>query len=213
MALLWSDAVIERLFLVPRPGWVDVLEEEDERSLDCSISLYALIDPRTQEIRYAGQTAGTLDARLKQHIGDALRGTGQRGDYHPAKVAWIRSLLTQEHAPQIRLLGRADAGEANDIEREIIAALWLEGADLLNYAETPRAWCGGTDEETCTARNQHQVTVTLDHDTYIALRLYTAGADLNDLVQFLIGIWVTERHENRFPRDPNEPVDMSDIPF
>jgi hypothetical protein len=163
------------------------------------VSIYALVDPRTHEVRYAGQTRGSLDARLKGHIHDALCGRGQRGDYHPAKIAWIRSLLAQEEAPLIRLLGTADAADANKYEREVIAALWLEGADLLNYAETPRAWCGGADEESCTSGDAHTITVTLCHDTYIGLRLHTADGHLNDLLTWHIERWLYAQEILRFP--------------
>lgn len=62
-------------------------------------SIYALLDPRNEEIRYVGKTEGVLTHRLSVHISDAKCG---RDKCHRAN--WIRSLLRQDLKPSIQLI-------------------------------------------------------------------------------------------------------------
>ena len=50
--------------------------------------VYALIDPRSFEVRYVGLTAASLDRRLYQHVVDAKGGRKR----NPEWARWVRSL-------------------------------------------------------------------------------------------------------------------------
>jgi hypothetical protein len=89
------------------------------------VSIYALQDPETQEVRYIGQTVSP-DLRFRVH----MRGRGES----TAKTAWVRSLLQRDKEPELVILEGgvpADAGATRE-------AYWLDhyrnlGADLLNF--------------------------------------------------------------------------------
>jgi hypothetical protein len=87
--------------------------------------IYVLIDPRTSEVRYVGQTVNPPE-RLRLHIKDCRSNT--------KKNAWIRSVLRSNHKPLL-LVVDCVRGEAH--ERE---AFWLDhyrkrGAQLTNLAD------------------------------------------------------------------------------
>lgn len=62
-------------------------------------TIYILIDPRTNEVRYVGVTVGSLATRLNVHLQEAR---------NPAKAShkinWIRSLLKKDLRPLIEEL-------------------------------------------------------------------------------------------------------------
>lgn len=57
--------------------------------------IYALVDPRSGEARYVGQTADTLWPRLRSHLRQRKLRTNQ----------WLAELTSLELEPQIALLG------------------------------------------------------------------------------------------------------------
>lgn len=69
------------------------------------MNLYALVDPRTEEIRYIGKTIQSAEKRFRDHISDA------RQNFNTHKCNWIRSLLDQDLLPILMIL-------RNDIELE-----------------------------------------------------------------------------------------------
>jgi hypothetical protein len=89
-------------------------------------TLYALRDPRTQEVRYIGKTVNPKE-RLKGHLASARLG-------HPQHIhRWIRRLLTDGLKPQWEVLevviGNVAACER---ERALIAEFKSVGARLVN---------------------------------------------------------------------------------
>lgn len=100
--------------------------------------IYALADPRTNEIRYCGKTTWIMSQRLANHRREARKGT----DRHVCR--WVKSLLDagldpvairleeitldgMDRAEQIRLL--------NEAEIRWIAHLRERGCDLTNATE------------------------------------------------------------------------------
>jgi len=76
--------------------------------------VYALVDPRTGLIGYIGKS-DYPNRRLRQHIEDALEGTGT------PKKRWIRELLVEHRkAPQMVILEQAE-GRWRERERWWIA--------------------------------------------------------------------------------------------
>lgn len=72
-------------------------------------SIYALIDPRDNQVRYIGFTIRTLDERLKDHLECARLGV-RRWVYN-----WIRQVVSCELTPIIEMLEEVD-GVAKDRE-------------------------------------------------------------------------------------------------
>lgn len=100
--------------------------------------VYALVDPRSREIRYVGETIRKGQARLRQHIRTAAEKTT------PPVNAWIRSLAQAGLAPEMIEI-EAFASRPEVSEGEIY---WMEqframGANLLNRAhggDTRKGW-------------------------------------------------------------------------
>lgn len=61
------------------------------------VTIYALVDPHTAQIRYVGRTAQTVRRRLAYHVAAAKSGKNNSPVYE-----WMRSLLPA--APQIIIL-------------------------------------------------------------------------------------------------------------
>jgi hypothetical protein len=90
-------------------------------------TLYALTDPRTNTVRYIGQTTKTLPIRLAGHLTNPAR-----------KVApWIDELADAGLQPVITAV-REDipAGDLLSAERDEITRRLLDGEPLLNEAST-----------------------------------------------------------------------------
>jgi hypothetical protein len=91
--------------------------------------VYALTDPRTNEIRYVGGTTKTLNSRLRNHIRYASSGGG-----NDHKSCWIKSLLNDCVKPEIHLLEEVD-GHFADAEREWISCFRHMKMRLTNLTE------------------------------------------------------------------------------
>ncbi len=91
--------------------------------------VYALIDPRTDRIRYVGQTVRSARRRLRRHLAPCyLRGTTR-------KEKWLRDLLTDGLEPRLEILQACSTTAALDVaERQHIARLRAAGEDLTNLA-------------------------------------------------------------------------------
>lgn len=89
--------------------------------------IYALIDPRTDEVRYVGWTF-RVEKRLIEHISKARRGA-------PAYVSrWIRQLLSLDLKPLIRVV-EASTGDWQEAERRWIAYYRAAGVRLTNLSD------------------------------------------------------------------------------
>ncbi|MFE2486084.1 hypothetical protein ACFXGR_22840 [Streptomyces mirabilis] len=87
-------------------------------------TIYALIDPRTEAVRYVGQTAKPIEVRLAGHLAAPA----------PLVKGWIEELAVEGRRPEITpIREHVPAGELDLAEREEIA-LHAASGDLLNVA-------------------------------------------------------------------------------
>jgi hypothetical protein len=89
-------------------------------------TIYGLIDPRTQELRYVGKTINPLPFRLSQHINDAARG---RVDIF--RFRWINKLSRMGLKPDIFEIETVTSNW-QEAEQFWIAYFKSIGADLVN---------------------------------------------------------------------------------
>lgn len=92
------------------------------------VSIYKLVDPVTEEIRYIGITKRTLRVRLQEHVSDAKAGV------HSHLHCWIRTLLCSNVLPTIEL---------------------IEFASEENWQDRERFWIGHYRDETNLLTNVH----------------------------------------------------------
>lgn len=91
---------------------------------DC---IYALVDPRTDEIRYVGKTGKSLNERLKKHLGAAKNGTGTY------LLHWLHQLLDEGLIPEAEVLEAiAEGDDWQERERWWIRHGHSEGWPLTN---------------------------------------------------------------------------------
>jgi len=92
--------------------------------------IYMLVDPRTNTVRYVGQTSRTLEARLEDHL---------KGYKASQKDKWIVELVAAGMRPRIELIEDATEVEAN--EREV---MWIEAFDVASSNgdgdSVPKVW-------------------------------------------------------------------------
>ncbi len=92
------------------------------------ICIYALIDPRTEKVRYVGQSREVFE-RLKQHL--------RREAWAPVyKSEWLRELREAGFMPTLRLLEEVSEEDADAAERRQIA--FYASPDLLNWKYPPK---------------------------------------------------------------------------
>lgn len=94
-------------------------------------SVYVLIDPETQEIRYVGWTSQALSKRMYEHLYHC-KGTTEKAKTH--KSAWMRKVL-QTGRPIIRLVQSVEPENCPDAERYWIGYFKGLGCDLTNATE------------------------------------------------------------------------------
>lgn len=94
-------------------------------------SIYVLIDKKTNEIRYVGQTVKQLSIRLNGHISKA-KNSGNKTTH---KNTWIKSLLKENLKPIIKLIDVVDENDWKEIEKNYIFSFQEKGCDLLNISE------------------------------------------------------------------------------
>jgi group I intron endonuclease len=98
------------------------------------VKIYALSDPRNNQIRYVGKTVMTLKKRLYHHLWDLKRCT----NHH--KKHWIEKLLESGDAPKILLLDEVDKDGWQFWEKYWISQMKCWGFDLVNYHEGGSGW-------------------------------------------------------------------------
>src|SRR5258708_7303883 len=92
------------------------------------VSFYLLKDPRTQQVRYIGQTTWTLAKRLREHCYEA------RFDERQPKCQWIAELHQVGLKPLIEEIETAQLDYREMLARESrwMASFQAAGAVLLN---------------------------------------------------------------------------------
>jgi hypothetical protein len=85
--------------------------------------IYALIDPRTDEVRYVGKTNQPLGYRLAGHLREKLK-------CH--RCHWIAQLVSLGMKPKIMALETCGRWPWQETERFWIRSFWLAGARLTN---------------------------------------------------------------------------------
>lgn len=92
--------------------------------------IYGLYDPRTEALRYIGQTTRTSTQRLRAHLTpSALR-------RHSYVARWLSGLSRSRLIPTCSILAEAqDQEELDRLEVEWIAKARSEGASLVNLAD------------------------------------------------------------------------------
>lgn len=96
------------------------------KSIDES-KIYALIDPRTDKVRYVGQTTRLLEERLKGHYADMRSSSG-----NGRKNKWIKELLDNDIEPKLKHLETVDIHQSHLHEDEWIKYFCNKGCDLFN---------------------------------------------------------------------------------
>lgn len=101
--------------------------------MDTVWKIYALIDPRTGEPRYVGQTRRTLRSRFTQHL-------EKRGSTH--RECWIKQLKNEGLQPVMcQLYECFDGGTADAAEIFFIADFKARGFSLTNHASGGDSGC------------------------------------------------------------------------
>ena len=91
-----------------------------------TVSIYSLIDPRTNKVRYIGKTVLTLQKRLYHHLYD-------KSDTH--KCRWIKSLMQLNLVPIIQEIEKCLESEWEERERVWIAYYKKYGDCLTNCTD------------------------------------------------------------------------------
>jgi hypothetical protein len=88
-------------------------------------SVYALVDPDSEEIKYVGKSIQPM-VRYYNHISDSLRKKS-------AVYKWIDKLLKSEKHPKLFVLEECSEEKLEELEKHWIRKLNNEGANLLNF--------------------------------------------------------------------------------
>lgn len=94
-----------------------------------SATIYCLIDPVTDQVRYVGCTKTSLANRLSGHCG-----TSQSSN--PQKRLWVRSLRNLGLKPVIKQIEVIELSNSADRENFWINHFREQGADLLNIRKS-----------------------------------------------------------------------------
>lgn len=114
--------------------------------------IYALLDPRTGEVRYVGKTVNIAE-RLYGHKHDAVC---HRSKTH--NCTWIRSLLAAGYEPEVVILEEVDSDSWAEAEAKWIAHYRSLGARLNNHTDGGEGAPGcKRSEETITALRQRMM--------------------------------------------------------
>jgi len=104
-------------------------------------TIYALADPKTEEIRYVGQTTRSPRTRLGEHLAVAQKPLRRGAGSQRRLRAWLRSL---QEKPLLIVL--EETTDLDDAEQRWIAQLRGDGARLCNMTEGGDGFRGLTDE-------------------------------------------------------------------
>lgn len=94
-----------------------------------AVSIYGLVDPRSNELRYVGKTSSDPLARVRTH----LCRTSLKPKRHISR--WLTGLLADGHKPEVFVIELVDEAEWQDAERFWIAYFRSLGARLVNITD------------------------------------------------------------------------------
>lgn len=109
--------------------------ERRQMSDERQVTIYALCEPESNEIRYIGQSIDP-DVRIRNHISTSFAGTTKRDN-------WIRSLLISGKFPVLQTLSVIDIAEADAAEVQAIKQAKKDGFKLVNGTESPNGGAMG----------------------------------------------------------------------
>jgi hypothetical protein len=120
-----------------------------------SATIYALVDPRTDKIRYVGKTTWPLAHRLRTHMADAT------AKPHTRRARWVNGLRAEALRPTIRALEVVPTAEWETAERRWIRR--LAHCDLTNATEGGEVggWGWQAGEECAHARLTEAMVVDI----------------------------------------------------
>lgn len=101
-----------------------------------AVEIYALIDPRTSEVRYIGQSKNAQARRTQHYTSPMAAGN--------AKMAWLAEMADAGHTARTRVLERVPDAAADAAEQRWITHYLEAGAALLNVRDMP-AWAQARD--------------------------------------------------------------------
>ena len=108
------------------------------------VTIYALIDPRTDKVRYIGKTQYSPEFRLQQHI---VRASNSKFKTH--KDNWLRQLLDLGLMPHVEVLDILDDSvDWESAEQWYIEEGHLQDWPLTNSTSGGAGWSGHHSEET-----------------------------------------------------------------
>ncbi len=107
-----------------------------------SVSIYVLIDPRNNEIRYVGKTSTPLQQRLNRHRHDARHGPRSH------KANWLSQLLRCGYEPRMEIVQVVSVSSWEDAEKYWIGYYREIGCRLTNMTDggdSGPTMCGETN--------------------------------------------------------------------
>jgi hypothetical protein len=93
-------------------------------TLNREVQIYALVDPRTDSVRYIGKSTDS-ERRRRDHLS-----SGQL-KFRSKKNSWIKNLQSEGLEPRLRILRRVPATQGNAAEIEMIAIYKMVMGDEL----------------------------------------------------------------------------------
>lgn len=90
------------------------------------VNVYSLVDPRTGNVRYVGQTQQKIAHRLSRHVAAANYGR------QSLVSQWMREVLAEGLRPKIVLLEQVPLSDGDQAEKDWIADFKFDGYELLN---------------------------------------------------------------------------------
>ena len=106
---------------------------------DGMVSIYGLIDPRDNQLRYVGK-AINLSSRLRAHLSEARRWTDH-------KANWIKSILHDGLKPDIFIIEDVKESIWQETERFWISYFRYIGCNLINRTIGGEGWTNPTEED------------------------------------------------------------------
>jgi hypothetical protein len=98
-------------------------------------TVYGLQERGSDEIRYIGQTAYSVENRLKRHWAEARNGN------KTARSNWMRSVA--EAGGEIEIVALEEGADWNEAEKAWIAAYRASGNNLFNHTDGGQGWTPG----------------------------------------------------------------------